>query len=196
MKKKRITTYNRKTKETEIKITVDLDGSGKSRINTGIGFFDHMLEQLSKHSNIDLSISVKGDLKVDEHHTVEDTGIALGEAINKALGNRKGIERFGFMLPMDDALAQCALDLGGRPYLSFKCNWKREKIGELPTELIKEFFRGLTFGLRANIHLKATGENDHHKSEALFKAFAKSLNNALKYDSRNKGNLPTTKGLI
>lgn len=196
MKKKRITSYNRKTKETEIKIKVDLDGSGKTRINTGIGFFDHMLEQLSKHSNIDLIISVKGDLFIDEHHTVEDTGIALGEAIDKALGNRKGIERFGFMLPMDDALAKCALDLSGRPYLAFKCKWKREKIGELPTELIKEFFRGLAIGLRANIHLQASGENDHHKAESLFKTFARALNNALKYDSRNKGNLPTTKGLI
>jgi len=196
MKNKRISSHYRKTKETEIKIRVNLDGSGKARIKTGIGFFDHMLEQLSKHSNIDLIISVKGDLFIDEHHIVEDTGIALGESIDKALGNRKGIERFGFMLPMDDALAQCALDLSGRPYLAFKCKWNREKIGEFPTELIKEFFRGLAIGLRANIHLQASGENDHHKAESLFKAFARSLNSALKYDSRNKGNLPTTKGLI
>lgn len=193
---KRVYTNIRKTNETKIKIKINLDGSGKSCINTGIGLFDHMLEQLSKHSNIDLSLKVKGDLIVDEHHTVEDTGIALGEAIDKALGDRKGIERFGFMLPMDDALAQCAIDLGGRAYLVFKCKWNREKVGELPTELIKEFFRGLSIGMRANIHLKATGENDHHKAEALFKAFAKSLNMALKFDSRNKGNLPSTKGLI
>lgn len=196
MKKKRISSHKRNTNETEIKIKVDLDGCGNNRIKTGIGFFDHMLEQLSKHSNIDLTISVKGDLHIDEHHTVEDTGIALGEAIDKALGDRKGIERFGFMLPMDDSLAQCALDLGGRTYLDFKCKWKKEKIGELPTDLIKEFFRGLSTGLRANIHLKATGENDHHKAESLFKAFARSLNMALKYDSRNKGKLPTTKGLL
>jgi len=196
MKRKRTATHNRKTKETDIKIKINLDGSGKSKIKTGVGFFDHMLEQLSKHSNIDLTLLAKGDLFVDEHHTIEDTGIALGEAISKALGNRKGIERYGFMLPMDDALAQCALDIGGRPYLVFKCKWMREKIGELPTELIKEFFRGLSVGLRATIHLKVTGENDHHKAEALFKAFAKSLNMALKFDSRNKGVLPTTKGML
>lgn len=196
MKKKRVSTHSRKTKETEIKIKIDLDGSGKSRIGTGIGFFDHMLEQLAKHSNIDLRLTVKGDLIVDEHHTVEDTGIAIGEAIDKALGDRKGIERYGFMLPMDDALAQCALDLGGRAYLVFKCKWNREKVGEFPTELIKEFFRGMTIGLRANIHLKVTGENDHHKAEALFKVFARSLNMALKFDTRNKGNLPSTKGLL
>jgi imidazoleglycerol-phosphate dehydratase/histidinol-phosphatase len=186
----------RKTKETDIEIKLDLDGSGKSKIKTGIGFFDHMLEQLAKHSNINMEISVKGDLHIDEHHTVEDVGIALGEAMSKALGDRKGIERYGFMLPMDDALAQCAIDLGGRAYLSFACKFNREKIGEFPTELFKEYFRGLSIGLRANIHIKATGENDHHKAEAIFKAFARALNNALKYDSRNKGSLPSTKGLI
>ncbi len=196
MNKKRLTQHKRKTKETDIKIKIELDGSGKSKINTGIGFFDHMLEQLAKHSNTDLFISVKGDLHIDEHHTVEDVGIALGEAISLALGDRKGIERYGFMLPMDDALAQCAIDLGGRSYLSFTCKWKREMIGEFPTELFKEFFRGLASGLRANIHLKATGENDHHKAEAMFKAFARALNMALKYDSRNKGILPSTKGLL
>lgn len=194
--KKRTAQHSRKTKETDIKIKIDLDGSGKSKIKTGIGFFDHMLEQLSKHSNTDITIAVKGDLHIDEHHTVEDVGIALGEAISIALGDRKGIERYGFMLPMDDALAQCAIDLGGRSYLAFNCKWKRELVGEFPTELFKEFFRGLASGLRANIHLKATGENDHHKAEALFKAFARALNMALKYDSRNKGSLPSTKGLL
>ena len=188
--------YTRKTKETDIRIKLDLDGNGKSRIKTGVGFFDHMLEQLAKHSNIYMEITAKGDLHIDEHHTVEDVGIALGEAISNALGNRKGIERFGFMLPMDDALAQCAIDLGGRAYLSFSCKFKREKVGEFPTELFKEFFRGLSLGLRANIHIKAEGENDHHKAEAVFKAFARALNNALKYDSRNKGSLPSTKGMI
>jgi len=194
--KKRTAQHNRKTKETDIKIKIDLDGSGKSKIKTGIGFFDHMLEQLSKHSNTDITIAVKGDLHIDEHHTVEDVGIALGEAISLALGDRKGIERYGFMLPMDDALAQCAIDLGGRSYLAFKSKWKREMVGEFPTELFKEFFRGLASGLRANIHLKATGENDHHKAEAMFKALARALNMALKYDSRNKGSLPSTKGLL
>lgn len=195
-KTKRKAIYQRKTKETNIQIKLDLDGVGKSKIKTGVGFFDHMLEQLAKHSNINMEISVKGDLHIDEHHTVEDVGIALGEAMSNALGDRKGIERYGFMLPMDDALAQCAIDLGGRAYLSFTCKFKREKVGEFPTELFKEFFRGLSMGLRANIHIKATGENDHHKAEAIFKAFARALNNALKYDSRNKGSLPSTKGLI
>lgn len=195
-KTKRKAIYQRKTKETNIQIKLDLDGVGKSKIKTGVGFFDHMLEQLAKHSNINIEISVKGDLHIDEHHTVEDVGIALGEAMSNALGDRKGIERYGFMLPMDDALAQCAIDLGGRAYLSFTCKFKREKVGEFPTELFKEFFRGLSMGLRANIHIKATGENDHHKAEAIFKAFARALNNALKYDSRNKGSLPSTKGLI
>lgn len=188
--------YRRATKETDIKIKLNLDGNGKNKIKTGVGFFDHMLEQLAKHSNINLEISAKGDLYIDEHHTVEDVGIALGETINNALGDRKGIERFGFMLPMDDALAQCAIDLGGRPYLSFACKFEREKVGGFPTELFKEFFRGLSLGLRANIHIKAEGENDHHKAEAMFKAFARALNSALKFDSRNKGSLPSTKGLI
>ncbi len=196
MKIVRKATHQRKTKETDIKIRLDLDGSGVSKIKTGIGFFDHMLEQLTKHSNINMEINVKGDLHIDEHHTVEDVGIALGEAMSNALGDRKGIERYGFMLPMDDALAQCAIDLGGRAYLFFNCKFKREKVGEFPTELFKEFFRGLSMGLRANIHIKAAGENDHHKAEAIFKAFARALNNALKYDSRNKGSLPSTKGLI
>lgn len=188
--------HKRKTNETDIKIKLNLDLPGKSRIRTGIGFFDHMLEQLAKHSNIYMEINVKGDLQVDEHHTVEDIGIALGEAISIALGDRKGIERFGFMLPMDDALAECAIDLGGRAYLAFNCKFKREMVGEFPTELFKEFFKGLSMGLRANIHIRARGENDHHKAEAIFKAFARALNKALKYDSRNMGSLPSTKGLI
>ncbi len=196
VKVRRKAAHQRKTKETDIKIKLDLDGAGKSKIKTGIGFFDHMLEQLAKHSNIYMEIKVIGDLHIDEHHTVEDIGIALGEAISKALGDRKGIERYGFMLPMDDALAECAIDLGGRAYLSFNCKFTREMIGGFPTELFKEFFRGLSIGLRANIHLKAKGENDHHKAEAMFKAFARALNSALKYDSRNKGSLPSTKGLI
>jgi imidazoleglycerol-phosphate dehydratase/histidinol-phosphatase len=193
---KRKTNHQRKTNETEIKILVNLDGTGKSRINTGIGFFDHMLEQLAKHSNIDLNLSVKGDLHVDEHHTVEDVGLALGEAINTALGDKRGISRYGFLLPMDDSITECAIDLGGRPYLIFYCKFAREKVGDFPTELAKEFFRALAYGLKANVYIKTRGENDHHKIESMFKAFARSLNEALKYDTRNKKVLPSTKGIL
>lgn len=186
----------RKTKETDIQVQVWLDGSGKAEVNTGIGFFDHMLDQIARHSNVDLNIRVKGDLNVDEHHTVEDTGIALGEAILEALGNKAGIMRYGFFLPMDDSVARCALDLGGRTYLNFRCRFKRNRVGGFPTELTEEFFRGLASGLKANLFLRAKGKNDHHKIEALFKAFAKSLNGALAFDSRNNNNLPSTKGII
>ncbi|MFA3781763.1 imidazoleglycerol-phosphate dehydratase HisB [Melioribacteraceae bacterium 4301-Me] len=188
--------YERTTKETKIKISVNLDGSGKYKINTGLGFFNHMLEQLAKHSNIDLTLSVKGDLYVDEHHTVEDVGLALGEAIDKALGDKRGISRYGFLLPMDDSITQCAIDLGGRPYLVFKCKFNREYVGDFPTELTKEFFKSLAQGMRANIYLKTSGENDHHKIESMFKAVAKSLNEAFKYDPRNKNDLPSTKGVL
>jgi len=193
---KRKTNHQRNTNETEIKILVNLDGTGKSKIKTGIGFFDHMLEQLAKHSNIDLNLSVKGDLHVDEHHTVEDVGIALGEAINTALGDKRGISRYGFLLPMDDSITECAIDLGGRPYLIFYCKFAREKVGDFPTELTKEFFRALAYGLKANVYIKTRGENDHHKIESMFKAFARSLNEALKYDKRNKKILPSTKGIL
>ncbi len=194
--KNRRTKYRRRTKETDIKIDLNLDGKGIIKIKTGIGFFDHMLEQIAKHSNLDLIINVKGDLHVDEHHTVEDTGIALGEAINICLGERRGIERYGFVLPMDDTLALCAIDLGGRPYLVFNCKFERENIGKFPTELFKEFFRSLSLGMKANLHFKVKGENDHHKAESLFKSFGRALNSALKYDSRNNFNLPSTKGFI
>ena len=187
---------NRETKETKINISVNIDGSGKSNINTGIGFFDHMLEQISKHANLDLTIKVKGDLYVDEHHTVEDVGIALGEAILKALGNKKGIQRYGFFVPMDESLAMCVIDLGGRYYLKFKAKFKRNKVGQFPTELTEEFFRGLASGLKANIHIKVKGKNDHHKIEAIFKAFAKALNEACRLDERNNGRIPSTKGII
>ncbi|MGE5364956.1 MAG: histidinol-phosphate transaminase [Bacteroidota bacterium] len=186
----------RKTKETDIAVKVCLDGSGKSDIKTGIGFFDHMLDQIARHSNIDLYVSVKGDLNVDEHHTVEDTGITLGETLLEAFGDKRGIMRYGFFLPMDDSIARCALDVGGRTYLNFNCKFKRNRVGEFPTELTEEFFRALASGLKANIYLKAKGKNDHHKIEGLFKAFAKSLNGALQYDARNKNGLPSTKGLI
>ena len=186
----------RKTRETDIEIEVNLDGTGLSIINTGIGFFDHMLEQIAKHSNMDLNINVTGDLHVDEHHTIEDVGITLGNVINEALGSKKGIKRYGYLLPMDDSIARCALDLGGRAFLNFKCKFAREKVGEFPTELTEEFFRGLSSGLKANIFIRAKGKNDHHKIEALFKAFAKSLNEACRIDERNKNMLPSTKGVL
>ena len=187
---------HRKTKETDIKIELSLDGKGESSINTGIGFFDHMLEQIAKHANLNLKISVKGDLHVDEHHTVEDVGIALGNALSEALGNKLGIKRYGYYLPMDDTIANCAIDLGGRSYLNFNCKFNREIVGEFPTELTEEFFRGLAAGLKANIFIKAKGKNDHHKIEAIFKAFAKSLNEACRLDERNDGMLPSTKGIL
>ena len=186
----------RKTKETDIKIELSLDGKGSSKINTGIGFFDHMLEQIAKHAKINLNVEVNGDLNVDEHHTVEDVGITLGESLSEALGNKIGIKRYGFYLPMDESIAKCAVDLGGRSYLNFNCKFNREKVGEFPTELTEEFFRGLASGLKANIFIKAKGKNDHHKIEAIFKAFAKSLNEACKLDERNNGILPSTKGVL
>lgn len=192
----RSTQQIRNTNETRVNVKLNLDGLGKYKINTGIGFFDHMIEQLSKHSNIDMMINVKGDLKVDYHHTVEDTGITLGECLTKALGDKKGIKRFGFMLPMDDAIAQSAIDLSGRPYLNFRVKFNRTTVGKFPTELVEEFFRGLTIGLKANIFIKASGKNDHHKIEAIFKSFAKTLNEAVRIDPRNENQLPTTKGRL
>jgi len=186
----------RKTKETDITIKLELDGEGKAEVETGIGFFNHMLEQIARHANLNLTVQVKGDLNVDEHHTIEDTGIALGEALKKALSDKKGIKRFGFMLPMDDSVAECAIDLSGRNYLNFNCKFQREKVGEFPTELTEEFFRGLTIGLMANIYIKAEGKNDHHKIESIFKAFAKALNEACRIDPRAKGLLPSTKGKL
>ncbi|OGU77538.1 MAG: imidazoleglycerol-phosphate dehydratase [Ignavibacteria bacterium RBG_16_35_7] len=193
---KRTSVVNRRTSETDIKIKLNLDGSGKAAINTGLGFFDHMLEQIARHANLDLNIKVKGDLHVDEHHTIEDTGLALGQAIHDALGEKKGIQRYGFFLPMDESVAICTLDLGSRSYLSFNCKFNREKVGEFPTELTKEFFRALSVSMKVNIFIKAKGENDHHKIEAIFKAFAKSLNEAARFDERNKNRIPSTKGIL
>ena len=173
----------RETKETKIIISVNIDGTGKSNLNSGIGFFDHMLEQIAKHANIDLDVKVDGDLHVDEHHTVEDVGIALGEALLKAL-------------PMDESIALCVIDLGGRFHLNFKAKFKRNKVGEFPTELTEEFFRGLASGLKANLYMKVKGKNDHHKIEAIFKSFAKALNEACRLDERNNGRIPSTKGII
>ena len=186
----------RETKETKIIISVNIDGTGKSNLNSGIGFFDHMLEQIAKHANIDLDVKVDGDLHVDEHHTVEDVGIALGEALLKALGNKSGIQRYGFYVPMDESIALCVIDLGGRFHLNFKAKFKRNKVGEFPTELTEEFFRGLASGLKANLYIKVKGKNDHHKIEAIFKSFAKALNEACRLDERNNGRIPSTKGII
>lgn len=186
----------RKTSETSIVIEVALDGTGAQEIATGIGFFDHMLAQLSKHSMIDMKINLMGDLHVDEHHTVEDTGLALGEAIRQALGDKRGIERYGFFLPMDDSRAQVALDLGGRPYCAFEGAFDRERVGELPTELVEDFFRAFADGLRANLHITVQGRNDHHKVEAIFKAVARSLKQAVTLDQRALNAIPSTKGVL
>ena len=196
LKSLRTASVKRKTKETEITVDVSLDGQGETNISTGIGFFDHMLEQIARHGNINLSIKTKGDLHIDEHHTVEDTGLALGMAIAKALGNKSGIKRYGFLLPMDDSVAYCGIDLGGRSYLNFKCKFDRNKVGEFPTELTEEFFRAVSSELKANIYIRAKGKNDHHKIESIFKAFAKALNEACRLDERNEGKLPTTKGVL
>ena len=188
---------SRKTRETDISIGLNLDGTGKSEISTGIGFFDHMLEGFSKHGFFDLYCKVNGDLQVDGHHTVEDTGIVLGQAIAKAIGNKKGICRYGsFILPMDDALALCAVDLCGRPYLNFDCTFPVEKVGELDTELVREFFYAVSYSAGMNLHIKMLdGLNAHHMIEAIFKAFAKALDAAVQYDDRIE-NVLSTKGSL
>lgn len=184
----------RKTSETDIRVELNLDGSGKNTIDTGIGFFDHMLEQIARHGNIDLIIKVKGDLEIDEHHTVEDVAITFGEAMLKALGGKKGIERYSFILPMDDCLAQVALDFGGRPWLVWEVEFLREKIGEVPTELFFHFFKSFSDNAKCNLNIRAEGKNEHHKIEAIFKAFAKAIKMAVK--QTDNFNLPTTKGSL
>jgi imidazoleglycerol-phosphate dehydratase/histidinol-phosphatase len=184
----------RKTSETDIRIELNLDGSGKKSIDTGIGFFDHMLEQIARHGNIDLSIIVKGDLKIDEHHTVEDVAITLGEALLKAIGSKKGIERYSFVLPMDDCLAQVALDFGGRPWLVWEVGFQREKVGDVPTELFFHFFKSFSDSAKCNLNIRADGQNEHHKIESIFKAFAKTIKIAVK--QTDNFNLPTTKGSL
>lgn len=188
-------THQRNTNETKITLEINLDGSGKSAINTGLSFFDHMLDQLARHGNIDLAIECKGDLHIDEHHSIEDTGIALGEAIAQALGNKRGIERYGFLLPMDDCLAQVAIDFGGRNWIVWEAEFKREKIGEMPTEMFFHFFKSFSDAAKCNLNIKAEGENEHHKIESIFKAFAKAIKMAVKRDINNNA-LPTTKGLL
>lgn len=189
----RTATVQRKTKETDIAISLNLDGNGKSAISTGLAFFDHMLDQLARHGNLDLKINVKGDLHIDEHHTIEDTALALGEAFLKALGNKRGIERYGFCLPMDDCLAQVAIDFGGRPWLVWEAEFKREKIGEMPTEMFLHFFKSFSDTAKCNLNIKAEGTNEHHKIEAIFKAFAKSIKMAVKKEGNE---LPSTKGTL
>ncbi len=185
----------RKTNETDISILLNLDGTGESKIDTGISFFDHMLDQIARHGQMDLEISVKGDLQVDEHHTIEDTAIALGEVFAQALGNKLGIERYGFCLPMDDCLAQVAIDFGGRNWLVWEADFKREMIGQMPTEMFFHFFKSFSDGAKANLNIKAEGTNEHHKIEAIFKAFAKAIKAAVKRDSE-KMILPSTKGML
>lgn len=191
----RTATINRKTNETDIFISLNLDGTGNSKIDTGIKFFDHMLDQIARHGQMDLEITVKGDLEVDEHHTIEDTAIALGEVFSKALGNKLGIERYGFALPMDDCLAQVAIDFGGRNWLVWEAEFKREMIGAMPTEMFYHFFKSFTDGAKANLNVKAEGINEHHKIEAIFKAFAKAIKVAVKRDP-DKMILPSTKGML
>lgn len=193
--KDRVSEITRKTNETDIYIKLNLDGKGVGNIDTGIAFFDHMLDQLARHGQMDLEIKVKGDLEVDEHHTIEDTAIALGEVFQKALGHKLGIERYGFCLPMDDCLAQVAIDFGGRNWLVWETEFKREMIGKMPTEMFNHFFKSFTDGAKANLNIKAEGANEHHKIEAIFKAFAKAIKMAVKRDVE-KMILPSTKGVL
>lgn len=184
----------RKTKETDIEVEVDLDGTGKSDIKTGLGFFDHMLDQIARHGNIDLYIRSNGDLHVDEHHTIEDVGISLGEAFFQALGNKKGVERYGFLLPMDECLAQVAIDFGGRPWLVWEADFKREFVGDMPTEMFMHFFKSFSDSAKCNLNMKVEGDNEHHKIEALFKAFARAIKMAVRRG--DGGAIPSTKGTL
>jgi imidazoleglycerol-phosphate dehydratase / histidinol-phosphatase len=185
----------RNTNETKISIDLNLDGSGRMDMHTGLGFFDHMLDQLARHSGVDLSVKVEGDLHIDEHHTIEDTAIALGEAFLKALGDKKGISRYGFLLPMDDVLAQVALDFSGRPWIVWDAEFKREKVGDMPTEMFYHFFKSFSDAARCNLNVKAEGQNEHHKIEAIFKAVAKSIKMAIVRDI-DKMEIPSTKGVL
>ena len=192
--KPRVAKRVRKTNETNIEIEINLDGKGTSDISTGVGFFDHMLEQISKHGGIDLSIQVQGDLEIDEHHTIEDVAITFGETFVEALGPKKGIERYGFLLPMDDCLAQVAIDFGGRPWLVWDADFKREMIGEMPSEMFMHFFKSFTDGAKCNLNIKAEGDNEHHKIESIFKALARAIKAAVK--QTNNYTIPSTKGIL
>lgn len=191
----RVVDHKRNTNETQISISINLDGTGQSDIHTGMGFFDHMLDQIARHGSIDLTVASKGDLHIDEHHTIEDTGIALGEAFAKALGNKKGMERYGFALPMDETEAKVLLDFGGRAWIVWNADFSREKIGELPTEMFYHFFKSFSDAAKCNLHIECRGVNEHHKIEAIFKAFAKALKMAVKRDPL-KNYLPSTKGVL
>lgn len=190
----RVAEVTRKTLETDISVKVNLDDAKGVNINTGLPFFDHMLEQIARHGNIGLEVSVKGDLQIDEHHTIEDTALALGEAFLDALGDKKAIQRYGFLLPMDDCLAQVAIDFGGRPWLVWDADFKREKVGDMPTEMFIHFFKSFSDQARCNLNIKAEGENEHHKIESIFKAFAKALQMAVK--KTDNFNIPSTKGIL
>src|SRR5258706_14180658 len=187
--------HTRNTNETQIEIELNIDGTGKYEISTGLGFFNHMLEQFSKHSSIDLELNVKGDLHIDEHHTIEDTAIALGEALLKALSDKKGMERYGFLLPMDDCLAQVAIDFGGRNWLVWDADFKREYVGDVPTEMFCHFFKSFSDAAKCNLNIKAEGTNEHHKIESIFKAFARAVKMAVAVNYDN-AQLPTTKGIL
>ncbi|MNK06699.1 Histidine biosynthesis bifunctional protein HisB [compost metagenome] len=191
----RVVAHERNTNETKISINIDLDGTGKADIHTGLNFFDHMLDQIARHGSIDLKINTVGDLHIDEHHTIEDTGIALGEAFAKAIGNKLGLERYGFCLPMDDCLAQAAIDFGGRAWIVWDADFKREKVGDMPTEMFYHFFKSFSDAAKCNLNIKAEGDNEHHKIEAIFKAFAKAIKVAIKRDP-DKLVLPSTKGIL
>ena len=191
----RTAVVERNTKETKIKIEVDLDGTGTTSISTGLPFFDHMLDQIGRHSGMDITVLTKGDLEIDEHHTIEDTALALGECINKALGNKLGVERYGYCLPMDDCLAQVAIDFGGRPWIEWSAEFKREKVGDMPTEMFYHFFKSFSDTARCNLNIKAEGTNEHHKIEGIFKALAKAIKMAIKRDA-DSNSLPSTKGVL
>lgn len=188
--------WTRDTKETSISIELNLDGKGITNINTGLGFFDHMLDQLGKHSGCDLKVEVKGDLHIDEHHTIEDTGLALGEAFGQALSDKKGINRYGFLLPMDDALSQVGIDFSGRPWLVWEAEFKREKVGDMPTEMFYHFFKSFSDAAKCNLNIKVSGDNEHHKIEAIFKATAKAIRMAIKRNVDDLDLLPSTKGVL
>ena len=192
----RSATVQRTTKETNIEIQLTLDGHGRTNVHTGLGFFDHMLDQLGKHSGADLSVQVQGDLHIDEHHTIEDTALALGEAYAQAIGDKKGINRYGFLLPMDDAMAQVAIDFGGRPWLVWEAEFRREKIGDMPTEMFYHFFKSFSDAAQCNLNIQVAGDNEHHKIEAIFKAFAKAIKMAVQRDVKNLDALPSTKGVL